>query len=231
MEQHKERKWLFVLLIIILIGSCGSLVYNIQSHRNKEGIKFFKFFDNELSKMSTSDFNFWFENKNGNQSKELVVDLINDVIDSNNKNKDKQISIVYDEENTNDVDKIKDIRNSISNSTTEEFDITLGYDSNGFINKITIEKMDITVDDFNDQFFIHKSSSQLGASVKSTLDAVLDSNRKYENHKITVIIDSINSADSDAITNVKNSIDDFTKYNVNYSYDQAGYINQITFQR
>lgn len=231
MEQHKERKWLFVLLIIILIGSCGTLVYNIQSHRNKEGIKFFKFFDNELSKMSTSDFNFWFENKNGNQSKELVVDLINDVIDSNNKNKDKQISIVYDEENTNDVDKIKDIINSISNSTTEEFDITLGYDSNGFINKITIEKMDITVDDFNDQFFIHKSSSQLGASVKSTLDAVLDSNRKYENHKITVIIDGINSADSNTITNVKNSIDDFTKYNVNYSYDQAGYINQITFQR
>ena len=161
----------------------------------------------------------------------ILIDLINDVIDSNNKNKEQRISVVYDEENTNDVDKIKDIINSISNSTTEEFDITLGYDSNGFINKITIEKMDITVDDFNDQFFIHKSSSQLGASVKSTLDAVLDSNRKYENHKITVIIDGINSADSDAITNVKNSIDDFTKYNVNYSYDQAGYINQITFQR
>ena len=39
MEQSKERKWLFVVLIIVLILACGGLIYNIQDHNNnKENI-------------------------------------------------------------------------------------------------------------------------------------------------------------------------------------------------
>lgn len=235
MEQSKERKWLFVVLIIVLILACGGLIYNIQDHNNnKENIfkEIFNFKDIfNSSSVSVDTFNFDFEYKNGKQSKSSVENLLDDVINSNNKNQDKKIEIVFEEESTSEIANIKDIRNKITNSVAEEFDITLSYDSKGYINKITIEKMDVSVEDFNHQFFIHKNSSQMGVSVKNTLDAVIDSNRKYENHQITVTIEGVTSSDSGAITNVKNSIDDFTTYNVNYGYDQAGYINQVSFQR
>lgn len=222
------------MLIIVLILACGGLVYNILDHNNKnnnnkEGNIFDDIFNS--SSISVNKFNFSFENKTGKQKKFSVENLLDDVINSNNKNQDKKIEIVFEEENTSDTSKIKDIRNKITNLATEEFDITLDYDSKGYINKITIEKLDISVDDFNQQFFIYKNSSQMGVLVKSTLDAVIDSNRKYENHQITVIIEGITSADSDTITNVKNSLDDFTTYNVSYQYDQIGYINQVSFQK
>lgn len=246
MEQTKERKWLFIVLIILLILSCGGLVYNVLAHNSKEKNKFFDFFNNTFNSnidnaedivdsakesIKTSQFNFDFINESGKQRKSSVEELLDNVINSNNKNQDKKIEVVFEEETTSDTTKIKEIRNRITNLFTEEFDITLGYDEKGYINKITIDKMDISVNDFNFQFFIHKHSSQMGVSVKRTLDAVIDSNRKYENHQITVSIEGINSNDGSAITNVKNSIDDYTNYNVNYGYDQTGYINQITFQR
>lgn len=238
MEQTKERKWLFIVLIIVLILACGGLVYNIQVHRNKEGNKFFDLFNNTvdnsseiMNSISTAEFNFDFENKNGKQSKLSAEKLLDDVINSNNKNQDKKIEVVFEEESTSEISNIKDIRNKITNSVAKEFDITLSYDAKGFINKIIIEKIDVSVEEFNQQFFMHKNSSQMGVSVKGTLDAIIDSNRKYENHQITVTIEGVTSADSGAITNVKNSIDNFTTYNVNYGYDQAGYINQVSFQR
>lgn len=229
MEHSKERKWLFVVLIIVLILACGGLVYNIQDHNNKEGNIFDDIFNS--SNISVNRFNFSFENKKGKQKKFFVENLLDDVINSNNKNQDKKIEIVFEGENTSDTFKIKDIRNKITNLATEEFDITLDYDSKGYINKIIIEKMDISVDDFNQQFFIYKNSSQMGVLVKNTLDAVIDSNRKYENHQITITIEGVTSADSATITNIKNSIDDFTTYNVSYQYDQTGYINQVLFQK
>lgn len=234
MGEIKERKWLFIVLIIVLVLSCGGLVYNLQSNKEKKEKSFFDFFDmfrsDEMSNMSKDTFNFTFSYASGHNEKIFALSIVDNIIMSNNKNKDKLIELVYDGEHTTDVDKIKNIKMKMSNSIAKSFDVTLAYDNEGFINKITIEANDVTVNNFNSQFTLYDAGTLWGSLIVRVLDIAIESNRKYENHQVYVVYNGNNTNAADKIRNIKKHFKTFDDYELIYEYDPSGYINKVRIE-
>lgn len=66
-----------------------------------------------------------------------------------------------------------------------------------------------------------------GHQVGYALDEVVTSNKKNENHIITVIRGEIVTTDEAEIRNIKKGLDSWTEYEVWYDYDDNGFIYQM----
>ena len=62
------------------------------------------------------------------------------------------------------------------------------------------------------------------------MDRVIDSNKKYPQHQVSVIYSSTNTINDEEIRNLKSKFGDFKKYEVIINYDDAGYVKEIKIQ-
>lgn len=82
---------------------------------------------------------------------------------------------------------------------------------------------------FNNSFEIYAGSKH-GTIVSTVLDKVITSNKKNQDKIINVIYGDLNTTDESKIREIKKSLDDWTKYEIIFDYDEVGYINQLTIE-
>lgn len=82
---------------------------------------------------------------------------------------------------------------------------------------------------FNNSLEIH-AGSNYGTVVVMVLDKVITSNKKNQDKIINVIYGDINTTDESEIREIKRGLDDWTKYEIIFDYDEVGYINQVTIE-
>lgn len=90
--------------------------------------------------------------------------------------------------------------------------------------KIDSFKQQYNTDDFN-WTYEHRNGEQYGSSVKMTMDSIITNNKKNSSHIITIKYKEKDYSESNDITSLKKQFEDFTKYEVQFDYDDDGYIN------
>lgn len=84
----------------------------------------------------------------------------------------------------------------------------------------------VEVEDFNGTFELY--SGTVGKLfVEEALDTAIKANKKGK-HKVTVIYNDIKTTDTDEITKLKQSLESNKTYEVEYDYDEDGFINKLT---
>lgn len=130
---------------------------------------------------------------------------------------------------------ILDKSDSIFDKFTNIFDKFFGLFNNALDSqKNILENQENAVNEFNITKFngglqIYSGSS-LGGSVKSLLDTVITSNNTNDK-KITVKYLELETQNVDEIKNIKSSFDDFNNFEVSFSYDEEGYINEVIIEK
>ena len=230
----KPRKGLMIFLIIIALVIVVLLANKvITNHENNKKNKN-SFFENaeKLINKGTSDiekksFNGKYELFSGTQDGDEVKSLLDDVI-KNNKTNEKKISVVYNEQNTSDPEIIKNIKTSITGM--KSYEVSLDYDTDGYINKLTIEKSRNKDDAslFNSSYEMYQGT-EIGASAGRLLDEVVTNNKTNED-LITVSYNGTVTSNVNEIANIKSKLDDWTKYEITFDYDEYGYIKQVNIK-
>ncbi len=250
-DETKPRTWLLVILIILALVISVILINKVvidkkaKSKEDSWGI--FNIFKGFTSDMNKKDFNWNYETNSGTQRGINVTEMLDKVI-TNNKTNDRKITVVYNNTTTDEPDVIKSLKSNFDEWT--DYEVSLDYDEDGYVNKITIEDLkngsaaakaesmvngatqdneDISVDAFNGPLKVYEGS-RMGGFVKVALGSFADSNQKNNGHLITVVYGGNNITDPDAIRNLKSNFDEWTNYEITYSYDNAGYINQATIK-
>lgn len=233
-EEVRPRKWLLILLIVVALILVIILANKYITDKKENSFNIFDIFGGfgdtiDYESMEKSSFNATFEMHSGTNLGNLVSSLIDDVITNNKTNNEHIIELAFNDINTIDPNEMKNIKNKINIFGT--YEVSLDYDVNGYVNKITIEvsvsKLDVIR--FNNSFEIY-SGSNYGTTVDKVLDDVISSNKKNADRIITVIYGDIKTTDENQIRKIKKSLDDWTKYDVIFDYDDVGYINQITIE-
>lgn len=80
---------------------------------------------------------------------------------------------------------------------------------------------------YNSTFENYKGN-QAGYLVKSLCSTVVSSNTSNSSNKVSIVYKGVKATSSDEISAMKNKFISSQKYNVDFSYDSAGYINKIT---
>lgn len=99
-------------------------------------------------------------------------------------------------------------------------------------------EMDSEIEESNNEFEINRfnnglemyAGSKHGTIVSTVLDKVITSNKKNQDKIINVIYGDLNTTDESKIRELKKSLDDWTKYEIIFDYDEVGYINQLTIE-
>lgn len=175
--------------------------------------------------VAASSFNANYDN--GRQPGIFVEDDIAKIIESNKKYSEKKITVKYEDKETNEPDEILELKKSMDFSIY--YEISLDYDSEGYINLYTIEKAAKTSQEIEQEKFSfnakYHNGSWFGTSICDQLVNVIENNKTNEERKITVRYNEIESAEPDEIEKIKAKLEDYTRYEVSFEYDEDGFIN------
>ena len=86
------------------------------------------------------------------------------------------------------------------------------------------------VTSFNNSF-TYAHGTKTGVFVGTTLDSVIDSNKKNSKHQIYVKYNDIKTNKEDKIIAIKDELETYSSYEVKTDYDKKGYINLITITK
>ena len=70
----------------------------------------------------------------------------------------------------------------------------------------------------------YNDGTQTGIIVKYNLGEIISSNNENTKHQITVVYGSIETSDKDKIKEIRNSLNDWDKYDIVFQKDKKGYI-------
>lgn len=109
------------------------------------------------------------------------------------------------------------------------FIVVIGFCGFIFYNIITDFKSfnEVSPDSFNSTYEIQAGKTS-GTFLSDLLDEVVTNNKINEEHKIAIIYGDISSMEEDKIKEIKNTLENFTDYDVSLDYDSDGYVNKIT---
>ena len=116
----------------------------------------------------------------------------------------------------------KTISNNLNDTNINNTESEIYSDINDMINEQEINS-------FNSKFEI-RSGTQYKSTINFILDDVVTNNKKNKDMLITVVYRDTNTTDPDTIVNVKQSLQDWTKYEVKLDYDNNGYVNKVTIE-
>lgn len=242
-NEIKPRRWLLVVLIIIALIIVVVLVNKIimEKKKNEENKNSWGIFDvikdspiEEItSSVNKTSFNNTFEFYIGTKYGSSVSRLIDEIITNNKKNADYQLTVVYGEINTSDTETIKDIKQNMSD--WDKYEVSIDYDENGYANVITIElvekyKNTASITGFN-ALYKGYNGTKIGLQVEQLLDYIVTNNQTNSEHILTVVFGSTTTTDVETIRKLKNKLSDWKEYEVSLSYDEEGYIYQITIEK
>lgn len=94
-------------------------------------------------------------------------------------------------------------------------------DDNEFFDEFDIKMFNLDIEMY--------SGTQSTMFVEHLLDSIVTSNKTNSDKLITVVYGDISTTDSDAIVDIKHSLDS-DKYEISLDYDSYGYINKITIE-
>lgn len=83
---------------------------------------------------------------------------------------------------------------------------------------------------YENQLYEQFAGTKGGMSVESLLDHIITNNKTNKDRTIAVIFEEINSSDPKEIVEAKRKLDTFTDYEVSFSYDEKGYIYEVTIE-
>ena len=243
----KPRKWLLVVLIIIAIIIIVILINKIVTDRkNREDKKdswgifdviknnpINDVVDDAVNDVNKTSFNNTFEFYIGTKYGSSVSRLIDEIITNNKKNANHQLNVVFGEITTTDPETIKNMKQNMSD--WDKYEVSVDYDEKGYANKITIElrekyKNTASISGFN-ALYKGYNGTKIGIQVEQLLDHIVTNNQTNSEHILTVVFGESSTTEVDAIRKLKNKLSDWTEYEVSLSYDEEGYINQITIEK
>lgn len=96
------------------------------------------------------------------------------------------------------------------------------------IGSVRNETKDRAAREFN---FGYKDGYRVGSFVKDDLGDIITSNKSNEEHIITVEFDGVSTADVDEIKEIRDKLEDFTKYDVSFEKDSDGYITKYIIEK
>ena len=82
---------------------------------------------------------------------------------------------------------------------------------------------------FNSSFEMYMGT-EYGSSVGRLLDEIITNNKKNEDNLVTVKFKETNTKDPEEIKNLKKQLDEWTKYEVSFEYDDDGLIYLATIE-
>lgn len=133
----------FGIIIVVVIGVIGGLVFNISKMNNRRDEIFNDNsalvdveFDSKYSEVEIRGFNGPFEMYSGTQSVFFVESLLDKAVTNNKTEKEHIITVIYDDITTTVPDEIVSIKHSLEDDV--EYEVSLDYDEDGFVNKITL---------------------------------------------------------------------------------------------
>lgn len=145
-------------------------------------------------------------------------------------------------------DKLDDVTNDISDNANQQQDEALnefGDFVDGIFDKVNEqqEEMNDKINsqkkeqeekqaktDFNSTIEMY-ANMETGFHLKSMIAEVITSNKKNSEHQITVEYGDIKASEESEMKNVRNSLDDITRYMVILNYDEDGYINKVEIEK
>ena len=231
--EMKPRRWLLVVLIVVALAITVILLNKImtdaKTNDNKEkgnNSLISNIVNNTTSEFNKEVFNNKFDFYVGTKNSTSLKYLLDEVIKNNKKDSERTIEVTYKEVSTKDPEEIKNLKSQFN--TTSDYEISIDYDDNGYANKVIIEDVfkDVSVNSFN-IFLDGYHGKQYGIHIKSLLDNVISSNKKYPIHQVNVIYQKANTTDGDEIRAIRDKLGDMKKYEVTVDYDDAGYVKQI----
>lgn len=243
-DDLNPRRWLLVVLIviaIIIVVILGGKFVSDRTEKKKNGIfDLFNFFDSEIIDESISGMKDSFGKDSFNNSFDFYLGtsygmqvgmLLDEIITNNKTNSNRLVTVKFDDISTTDPTEIKNIKVGFGTGMSDRYEVSAEYDENGYINEIIIEKYkDATsAKDFNWDYEIH-NGTQYGINVGHLLDDVITNNKTNSEQILRVKFNDIDTTDTNEIRNIKKSLDDWTKYEVIFDYDEDGYIYLITIE-
>jgi len=88
---------------------------------------------------------------------------------------------------------------------------------------------DIDIRSFNNTYEMY-NGTEYGLSVGRLIDEVSTNNKKNKEHKITIKYKETSTQDSNELKKIKKQLDDWTKYEVSFEYDETGFIYMATIE-
>ena len=85
------------------------------------------------------------------------------------------------------------------------------------------------IKNFNIDYEIY-SGTKTKNSINILLDNVVTNNKKEKDHLITVIYNEYNTTNPDEIVTIKQSLKDWTDYEIKLDYDDIGLVNKVTIE-
>lgn len=82
---------------------------------------------------------------------------------------------------------------------------------------------------FNNDYEMYVGS-EYGTSVGRLIDTISTNNKKDKERVITVIYNDVNTQDPEKMKEIKKQLDDWTKYEVSFEYDEDGFIYQVKIE-
>lgn len=236
-DEIKPRKWLVVILILIVLAISVVLINKIVTDRKskedkKENTSILDKLniDNIGNTIKKEEFNSKFERHTGSQSGFFLEDMFDILITHNKKYQDNKVVLKYNEINTTDPEEIKNVKSNIKNG--DKFEVSINYDENGYVNEIVLEltEKDMTEVNWFNSSFESYSGTKWGTRVKDMLDDIITNNKTNPNRILTVIYKDTNTSDVEIIKNLKSNFDDWTDYEVSINYNEEGYIYQFVIE-
>ena len=138
------------------------------------------------------------------------------------------VVVLADKFITNKKEREEAAKESIKENIDGFFDIFEEFE-NEMDSEFEESNNEFEINRFNNSFEIYAGSKH-GTIVSTVLDKVITSNKKNQDKIINVIYGDLNTTDESKIREIKKSLDDWTKYEIIFDYDEVGYINQVTIE-
>lgn len=88
---------------------------------------------------------------------------------------------------------------------------------------------DFDITRFNNSFEFY-NGTKTGHTVAILIDEITTNNKKNKVHLVTVEYKEISTTDPNEIKEIKKQLDDWTKYEVSFEYDEDGYIYKLIIE-
>ena len=156
-DDFKPRKWLLFLLIVLGGAIFGVLVYygindykeyrknhpstfnqmeEKQNEFNEEFNKTKETVEKAHNQVEVDSFNGILEMYDGTKYGNQVVNLLDEVIESNKKNADHLITVTRNGQSSSDTEVIRSFKTSLEDWT--KYEVIFDYDKDGYVNKIEV---------------------------------------------------------------------------------------------
>ena len=181
-------------------------------------------------KITSSKFNS--EYHNGRTKGEYVEKDLSNVITNNKTNKNIIIEVKYDSRATSNPEEIAEIKKGLD--LESYYEITLDYDAEGYICSYTIEAVQKNQKEKSNNaktfnFYFYRGT-KTGFHIGYDLERIITSNIDNSDKQIYVKYNDIESNEKSEIKSVKGKLGTYTNYNIEFEYDEDGYINKYIIE-